>query len=129
MLNQSEQSLVEEAWEWLKTSYIFYNGKPMDTVAAMDYTFEISKTLNINHDFVRDFIPTGLACLMKKLAELKIVKHFISTTLKIIQGSMPECFEVICDSECPNDTLQSNFWGSEIGDVTLVDFRFCELYF
>jgi uncharacterized protein YqgV (UPF0045/DUF77 family) len=38
------KDMVEEAWERLKKSYVFYNGEPVGTLSAMDYNSEVLKT-------------------------------------------------------------------------------------
>ncbi|KAF2324901.1 hypothetical protein GH714_021127 [Hevea brasiliensis] len=50
-------AMVEEAWERLKKSYVYFKGKPVGTLAAMDPSAE---ALNYNQVFVRDFVPSGL---------------------------------------------------------------------
>ncbi|KAK8693636.1 hypothetical protein V6N13_071211 [Hibiscus sabdariffa] len=68
--------MVEEAWETLQKSYVYYKGRPVGTLAAMDPTVE---ALNYNQIFVRDFVPSGLACLMRPASaggDPEIVKNF-----------------------------------------------------
>jgi hypothetical protein len=38
------KDMVEEAWERLKKSYVFYNGETVGTLSAMDYASEVLKT-------------------------------------------------------------------------------------
>ncbi|KAJ0015216.1 hypothetical protein Pint_20417 [Pistacia integerrima] len=72
--------MIEEAWERLKKSYVYFKGKPVGTFASMD---PMAKALNYNQVFVRDFVPIGLACLMRDLTEPEIVKNFLLKTLHL----------------------------------------------
>ncbi|KAK4849039.1 hypothetical protein QYF36_020097 [Acer negundo] len=76
-------SMMEEAWEILKKSYVYFKGKPVGTFAAMDPNAE---ALNYNQVFVRDFVPTALACLMRIPPETEIVKNFLLKTLHLQDG-------------------------------------------
>ncbi|KAK9910143.1 hypothetical protein M0R45_034118 [Rubus argutus] len=126
-------AMVEEAWERLKKSFVYYRGKPVGTLAAMD---PMAEALNYNQVFVRDFFPTGLACLMKDPAEPEIVKNFLLKTLHLQgrektidnftlgEGVLPASFKVLYDSHRAKETLVADFGGSAIGRVAPVDSGF-----
>ncbi|KAK4769665.1 hypothetical protein SAY87_030197 [Trapa incisa] len=125
--------MMEEAWERLNKSYVYYKGKPVGTLAAMDPSAE---TLNYNQVFVRDFVPTGLACLMKSPMESDIVKNFLVKTLHLQgwekridnftlgEGVMPASFRVRFDAAQGKESLLADFGGSAIGRVAPVDSGF-----
>ncbi|KAL3743652.1 hypothetical protein ACJRO7_018854 [Eucalyptus globulus] len=125
--------VMEEAWERLNKSYIFYKGKPVGTLAAMDPNTDM---LNYNQVFVRDFVPSGLACLMKKEMEPEIVKNFLLKTLHLQgwekridnftlgEGVMPASFKVGFDLQDKKERLVADFGGSAIGRVAPVDSGF-----
>ncbi|GAB2231194.1 hypothetical protein Droror1_Dr00027483 [Drosera rotundifolia] len=86
--------------------------------------------------FVRDFVPSGLACMMKSPHEAEIVKNFLIKTL-LLQGRenridnftlgdgvMPASFRVSYDSHRNKDTITTDFGGSAIGRVAPVDSGF-----
>ncbi|XP_040994564.1 neutral/alkaline invertase 3, chloroplastic-like isoform X2 [Juglans microcarpa x Juglans regia] len=100
--NISVDSIEDEAWELLRESMVYYCGSPIGTIAAKDPTS--SSTLNYDHVFIRDFIPSGIAFLLK--GEYDIVRNFILHTLQLQswektmdchspgQGLMPASFKV-----------------------------------
>ncbi|KAL1142626.1 hypothetical protein V6Z11_A11G107900 [Gossypium hirsutum] len=129
-------AMVEEAWETIQKSYVYYKGKPVGTLAAMDPTAE---ALNYNQVFVRDFVPSGLACLMRSASaggDPVIVKNFLLKTLHLQgwekridnftlgEGVMPASFKVLYDSHRQKETLAADFGGSAIGRVAPVDSGF-----
>ncbi|XP_012490142.2 probable alkaline/neutral invertase F [Gossypium raimondii] len=129
-------AMVEEAWETLQKSYVYYKGKPVGTLAAMDPTAE---ALNYNQVFVRDFVPSGLTCLMRSASaggDPVIVKNFLLKTLHLQgwekridnftlgEGVMPASFKVLYDSHRQKETLVADFGGSAIGRVAPVDSGF-----
>ncbi|KAK3036063.1 hypothetical protein RJ639_029816 [Escallonia herrerae] len=126
-------AVVEEAWERLKKSFVYYHGRPVGTLAASDHSRE---ALNYNMVFVRDFVPSGLACLMKTPPEPEIVKNFLLQTLHIQgwekrvdnfylgQGVMPASFKVIHSANPKYDTLVADFGDTAIGRVAPVDSGF-----
>ncbi|XP_039058099.1 probable alkaline/neutral invertase F isoform X1 [Hibiscus syriacus] len=136
-LNNTENTaMMEEAWETLKKSYVYYKGLPVGTLAAMDPTAE---ALNYNQVFVRDFVPSGLACLMRPASaggDPEIVKNFLLKTLHLQgwekridnftlgEGVMPASFKVLYDSHRQRETLVADFGGSAIGRVAPVDSGF-----
>jgi hypothetical protein len=78
-----------EAWELLEESIIYYQGKPIGTVAAHDPE---SEALNYDQCFLRDFVPSALVFLMYGKAE--IVRNFLVETLKLQSHEKQiDCFE------------------------------------
>ncbi|CAK9155043.1 unnamed protein product [Ilex paraguariensis] len=126
-------AVMDEAWERLKNSYVYCRDKAVGTLAASDTNAE---ALNYNQVFVRDFVPCGLACLMKTPAEPEIVKNFLLQTLHLqgrekridnftlAEGVMPASFKVLNDSKRKNDILAADFGGIAIGRVAPVDSGF-----
>ncbi|GAV60304.1 Glyco_hydro_100 domain-containing protein [Cephalotus follicularis] len=123
--------MVAEAWEALRRSLVYFRGRPVGTIAALDNSEE-----NLNYDqvFVRDFFPSALAFLMN--GEPEIVKNFILKTLRLQswekkidrfqlgEGVMPASFKVLHDPVRNNDTLIADFGESAIGRVAPVDSGF-----
>ncbi|XWS46256.1 hypothetical protein CRYUN_Cryun14cG0049000 [Craigia yunnanensis] len=129
-------AMMEEAWERLQKSYVYYKGKPVGTLAAMD---PIAEALNYNQVFVRDFVPSGLACLMRPAkdgGDPEIVRSFLLKTLHLQgwekridnftlgEGVMPASFKVLYDAHRQKETLVADFGGSAIGRVAPVDSGF-----
>lgn len=75
----SVDSIEDEAWDLLRESVVYYCGSPIGTIAAKDPTS--SNTLNYDQVFIRDFIPSGIAFLLK--GEYDIVRNFILHTLQL----------------------------------------------
>lgn len=73
------KSLEDEAWILLRASMVNYCGNPVGTIAANDPSD--SNTLNYDQVFIRDFIPSGIAFLLK--GEYEIVRNFILHTLQL----------------------------------------------
>jgi len=123
--------MVADAWENLRKSLVYFRGKPVGTIAALDSTED---TLNYNQVFVRDFVPSALAFLMN--GEPEIVKNFLVKTLHLQswekridcftlgEGVMPASFKVLHDPERDTDTLIADFGESAIGRVAPVDSGF-----
>lgn len=72
-------SIEDEAWDLLRDSMVYYCGSPIGTIAANDPTS--SNVLNYDQVFIRDFIPSGIAFLLK--GEYDIVRNFILHTLQL----------------------------------------------
>lgn len=118
--------LIEEAWQLLKNTIIYYENQPIGTVAASDPTVE---ALNYDQCFIRDFVPCALVFLIRGNTE--IVRNFLVQTLKLQikerqldflepgRGLMPASFKVIKDAG--NEFLQADFGDRAIGRVTPVD--------
>lgn len=69
----------KEAWELLRTAVVNYCGNPVGTVAANDP--DDSQPLNYDQVFIRDFIPSAIAFLLK--GETEIVRNFLLHTLQL----------------------------------------------
>ncbi|MED6173838.1 Neutral/alkaline invertase 3, chloroplastic [Stylosanthes scabra] len=128
------RSIEEEAWDLLRESVVHYCGSPIGTIAAKDPTS--SNVLNYDQVFIRDFIPSGIAFLLK--GEYDIVRNFILYTLQLQswektmdchspgQGLMPASFKVRTvpldgDDSATEEVLDPDFGEAAIGRVAPVD--------
>lgn len=134
-MNKGKSSFIEnEAWERLRESVVYYCGSPVGTIAAKDPTS--SSVLNYDQVFIRDFIPSGIAFLLK--GEYDIVRNFILHTLQLQswektmdchspgQGLMPASFKVRTvpldgDDTATEEVLDPDFGEAAIGRVAPVD--------
>ncbi|XP_047332103.1 alkaline/neutral invertase A, mitochondrial-like [Impatiens glandulifera] len=130
---EKEESIIEkEAWNLLKNSVVTYCGSPVGTVAANDPSD--SNALNYDQVFIRDFVPSALAFLLK--GETEIVRNFLLHTLQLQswektvdcyspgQGLMPASFKVRTvplDENKFEEVLDPDFGESAIGRVAPVD--------
>ncbi|CAM6101623.1 unnamed protein product [Calypogeia fissa] len=130
-----ETSAEKEAWELLRSSIVSYCGNPVGTIAAQDPTS--TDALNYDQVFIRDFIPSAIAFLLK--GEYDIVKEFLLNTLQLQswektvdcynpgQGLMPASFKVRTiplegdDPTATEDILDPDFGEAAIGRVAPVD--------
>ncbi|ONK77610.1 uncharacterized protein A4U43_C02F8520 [Asparagus officinalis] len=127
-------SVEDEAWRLLQESMVYYCGSPVGTIAAKDPTD--GNVLNYDHVFIRDFIPSGIAFLLK--GEYDIVRNFILHTLQLQswektmdchspgQGLMPASFKVRTvpldgDDSATEEVLDPDFGEAAIGRVAPVD--------
>ncbi|KAA8544219.1 hypothetical protein F0562_022231 [Nyssa sinensis] len=127
-------SIEDEAWDLLRASIVYYCGNPIGTIAANDPTN--SSILNYDQVFIRDFIPSGIAFLLK--GEYDIVRNFILYTLQLQswektmdchspgQGLMPASFKVRTvrldgDDSATEEVLDPDFGEAAIGRVAPVD--------
>ncbi|XP_042499577.1 neutral/alkaline invertase 3, chloroplastic [Macadamia integrifolia] len=127
-------SIEDEAWNLLRESIVYYCGSPIGTIAAQDPTD--SGVLNYDQVFIRDFIPSGIAFLLK--GEYDIVRNFILHTLQLQswektmdchspgQGLMPASFKVRTvplegDDSATEEILDPDFGEAAIGRVAPVD--------
>ncbi|XP_008227420.1 PREDICTED: alkaline/neutral invertase E, chloroplastic [Prunus mume] len=127
-------SIEDEAWKLLKNSVVYYCNNPIGTIAANNPNS--TSTLNYDQVFIRDFIPTGIAFLLK--GEYDIVRNFILHTLQLQswektmdcyspgQGLMPASFKVRTvpldgDDFATEDVLDPDFGEAAIGRVAPVD--------
>ncbi|KAI9127964.1 hypothetical protein K1719_000957 [Acacia pycnantha] len=129
----SNPHLIHEGWEALNRALVYFDGKPVGTIAALD---DSKENLNYNQVFVRDFVPSALAFLMKEKHH-HIVKNFILNTLylqswekkvdkfELGAGVMPASFKVShgCTAKM-GETLKADFGQSAIGRVAPVDSGF-----
>lgn len=123
---RTESNLVEVAWKALEDSILYYKGRPIGTVAALDPEVD---PLNYDHCFVRDFVPSALAFLMSERAE--VVRNFLVETLtlqshekqmdcfKAGPGLMPASFKV--ESRDGKQWLSADFGEHAIARVPPVD--------
>ena len=82
----------QEAWKLLEDSIIYYQGRPIGTLAAQDPQLE---ALNYDQYFIRDFVPSALVFLMHGKTE--IVRNFLIDTLAMQQNHDREmdCFALL----------------------------------
>lgn len=73
------ESIEDEAWHFLRAAMVYYCGSPVGTIAANDPSE--ATMLNYDQVFIRDFIPSGIAFLLK--GEYDIVRNFILHTLQL----------------------------------------------
>ncbi|KAL6146467.1 hypothetical protein ACLB2K_057146 [Fragaria x ananassa] len=124
--------IEKEAWRLLRESVVTYCGSPVGTVAANDPNDKLP--LNYDQVFIRDFVPSALAFLLK--GEGEIVRNFLLHTLQLQswektvdcyspgQGLMPASFKVRIvplDENKFEEVLDPDFGESAIGRVAPVD--------
>lgn len=86
--NEKENHIEKEAWNLLRSAVVDYCGSPIGTIAANDPTDP--SMLNYDQVFIRDFIPSGVAFLLK--GEHDIVRNFILHTLQLqVLGMFHKC--------------------------------------
>ncbi|RZS00555.1 hypothetical protein BHM03_00030284 [Ensete ventricosum] len=104
----------KEAWRLLKNAVVDYCGSPVGTVAATDPAVE---ALNYDQVFIRDFVPSALAFLLK--GETEIVRNFLLYTLQlqVKRIKIPVSFPLLFFEEM----LDPDFGESAIGRVAPVD--------
>ncbi|KAJ0976758.1 hypothetical protein J5N97_012232 [Dioscorea zingiberensis] len=127
-------SVEDDAWRLLQDSVVYYCGSPVGTIAANDPSD--ASVLNYDQVFIRDFIPSGIAFLLK--GEYDIVRNFILYTLQLQswektmdcyspgQGLMPASFKVRTvpldgDESTTEEVLDPDFGEAAIGRVAPVD--------
>ena len=122
----TSESVEKQAWEALEKSIIYYQGRPVGTVAAYDVSVQ---SLNYDQCFVRDFISSALIFLIKGRTD--IVRNFLEETLKLQpkerqlnaykpgRGLMPASFKVV--SQNGEEYLEPDFGEHAIARVTPVD--------
>lgn len=76
---KEESDIEREAWRILRKAVVTYCGNPIGTVAANDLVDKLP--LNYDHVFIRDFVPSALAFLLK--GEVEIVRNFLLHTLQL----------------------------------------------
>eukprot|EP01018_Ginkgo_biloba_P026122 Gb_33908 [translate_table: standard] len=131
---REESQLEKEAWNLLRNAIVNYCGSPVGTVAANDPSD--SSPLNYDQVFIRDFVPSALAFMLK--GETEIVRNFLLHTLQLQswektvdcyspgQGLMPASFKVRTvpldgNNEAFEEVLDPDFGESAIGRVAPVD--------
>ena len=123
---KTQNSLEQEAMVALEKSIIYYQGRPVGTVAACDFSTD---ALNYDQCFVRDFVSSALVFLIQGKTE--IVRNFLEETLKLQpktrqmdcskpgRGLIPASFKVI--SENGRERLHADFGEHAIARVAPVD--------
>ncbi|KAL9234906.1 hypothetical protein vseg_009720 [Gypsophila vaccaria] len=131
---KEESEMEKEAWRLLRNAVVTYCNSPVGTLAANDPNDKLP--LNYDQVFIRDFVPSALAFLMK--GEGEIVKNFLLHTLQLQswektvdcyspgQGLMPASFKVRTvpldgNSGTFEEVLDPDFGESAIGRVAPVD--------
>lgn len=131
---RAESEIEKEAWNLLQNSVVTYCGSPIGTVAANDLGDK--QPLNYDQVFIRDFVPSALAFLLK--GEGEIVRNFLLHTLQLQswektvdcyspgQGLMPASFKVRSvpldgNNGSFEEVLDPDFGESAIGRVAPVD--------
>nr|KYP71312.1 hypothetical protein KK1_010568 [Cajanus cajan] len=119
--NVEEETEVEkEAWKLLQEALVTYCDTPVGTVAANDSTSE--QLLNYDQVFIRDFIPSALAFLLKGEREISWEKTVDCYSPG--QGLMPASFKVKTkefEEGKTEEVLDPDFGESAIGRVAPVD--------
>ncbi|MDM9384190.1 glycoside hydrolase 100 family protein [Chlorogloeopsis sp. ULAP01] len=120
------KSLENEAWEALEKTIMYYQGRPVGTVAALDGTVD---ALNYDQCFIRDFVSSGILFLIKGRTD--IVRNFLEETLKLQpkedqldaykpgRGMIPASFKAV--SHNGEEYLEADFGEHAIARVTPVD--------
>ncbi|KAK7337674.1 hypothetical protein VNO77_18259 [Canavalia gladiata] len=131
-VDEEETETEKEAWKLLQEALVTYCDRPVGTVAANDS--EDDQSANYDQVFIRDFIPSALAFLLK--GEKDMVKNFLLHTLQLQswektvdcyspgQGLMPASFKVKTtetDDKKEEEVLDPDFGESAIGRVAPVD--------
>ncbi|XP_038999237.1 alkaline/neutral invertase A, mitochondrial-like isoform X2 [Hibiscus syriacus] len=127
-----DSDIEKEGWNLLRDAVVKYCGYPIGTVAANDPCDKMP--LNYDQVFIRDFVPSALAFLLK--GEGEIVKNFLLHTLQLQswektvdcyspgQGLMPASFKVRSvpiDDNKFEEVLDPDFGEAAIGRVAPVD--------
>ncbi|NJN56315.1 MAG: alkaline invertase [Leptolyngbyaceae cyanobacterium SL_5_9] len=122
----SDRLITEQAWDALEQSIIYYQGRPVGTIAACDP--DIS-ALNYDQCFIRDFVSSALVFLIKGKTE--IVRNFLEETLKLqpktgqldcskpSRGLMPASFKIA--SQNGKEYVKADFGNHAIGRVAPAD--------
>ncbi len=119
---------LKSAYQLLEKSIVYYQGKPIGTVAAVGG--EDLAAQNYNDCFIRDFVPSALVFLTDGKSE--IVKNFLETVLslrtkerivsghEIQPGVMPASFGVKVNEQ-GQEEIRADFGERAIGRVAPVD--------
>ncbi|MBW4469953.1 MAG: glycoside hydrolase 100 family protein [Stenomitos rutilans HA7619-LM2] len=122
----ANNALVEEATAALNDAVLYYQGRPIGTVAARDPEAD---ALNYDQCFVRDFVSSGLFFLMQGKPE--IVRNFLVEVLQLQsherrmdcfqpgQGLQPASFKVIVQEG--EERLLADFGEQAIARVAPID--------
>lgn len=122
----NETNCFNQAKQLLGNSIIFYQQRPIGTLAASDSSKD---ALNYNHCFIRDFVTSALIFLMQ--GRVEIVRNFLVETLALQSheqqtdffqpgpGLMPASFKVNVENE--EQILTADFGEHAIGRVPPMD--------
>lgn len=124
----SDRSVLieEQAWSALEKSVIYYQDRPIGTIAACDPDVV---ALNYDQCFIRDFVSSALLFLIKGKAE--IVRNFLEITLRLqpkttqfdcskpSRGLMPASFKIM--TLHGKEYLRADFGDHAIGRVAPAD--------
>ena len=120
------RAMEEQAWQLLEQSIMYYQGRPVGTIAAQDPDIP---SLNYDQCFVRDFVSSALLFLVKGRAD--VVRNFLEETLKLqpknvqldcskpSRGLMPASFKI--KSINGQEYLKPDFGDHAIGRVAPAD--------
>ncbi|MBW4563447.1 MAG: glycoside hydrolase 100 family protein [Mojavia pulchra JT2-VF2] len=123
---QTENLAEKQAWKLLENSILYYQGRPIGTVAAGDSS---QAALNYDRCFVRDFVPSALLFLIQ--GRYDIVRNFLEEALKLQpkenqlnayspgRGLIPGSFKV--ETINGEEFLEADFGEHAIARVTAVD--------
>ncbi|HLO88199.1 MAG TPA: glycoside hydrolase 100 family protein [Nostocaceae cyanobacterium] len=123
---ETDKNIDDKAWQALENSIIYYQGRPVGTVAAYDPSVD---ALNYDQCFIRDFVSAAIIFLIKGRTD--IVKNFLEETLKLQpkqraldaykpgRGLIPASFKVV--SIDGKEYLEADFGEHAIARVTPVD--------
>jgi hypothetical protein len=126
MITIASETIEQQANRLLEKSIIYYQNKPVGTVAATDSERE---ALNYDQCFIRDFIPAALVFLIQGKTE--IVYNFLIETVGLQKqkrridcyqpptGLMPASFKV--EFKQDKQYLHADFGDKAIGRVTPID--------
>ena len=118
--------MEEQAWQLLEQSIMYYQDRPVGTIAAQDPDIP---SLNYDQCFVRDFVSSALLFLVKGRAD--VVRNFLEETLKLqpknvqldcskpSRGLMPASFKI--QSLNGKEYLKADFGDHAIGRVAPAD--------
>jgi hypothetical protein len=124
----AKETIEQQANRLLEKSIIYYQQKPVGTVAAADSEREV---LNYDQCFIRDFIPAALVFLIQ--GKTDIVYNFLIETVGLQKqtrrvdcyqpptGLMPASFKVELESLEDKQYLHADFGDKAIGRVTPID--------
>ncbi len=122
----SDRAIEEQAWDALEKSIIYFQGRPVGTIAACDPDIA---ALNYDQCFLRDFVSSALIFLIKGRTD--IVRNFLAETLKLqpktgqldcskpSRGLMPASFKIV--SINGQELIKADFGDHAIGRVAPAD--------
>jgi hypothetical protein len=122
-----DNTLLETARNHLNAAILYYQGKPIGTVAARD---PMAEALNYDQCFVRDFVSSALFFLME--GESEIVRNFLVAVLQLQScerrldcfkpglGLMPASFKVVTQNDGA-EYLVADFGEQAIARVAPID--------